>query len=342
MATFTIEVSGTEPVSIQWEEDTAGDGNFSAMSGETSNTLTVDDGSVNHYRAQVSNACGAETSNVVRVLQAYVCDVLESTIASIEPTVYIPNDTLQDQTPVSASTAVSLSYYSLPDSRSQYVMGQQKPGNNGANVLSSPVISPGACAGKQNIFIYFPTSGAEQGSYTQLYDPATNDVTDSFWGNILGWDFWGGMIVRSDWVVGVAPRFGDAGASVRPIWFDYDPSGTLYLYDTSDGTTPDQESSFVVAPNLLDSPCMFEWEFISASKTFTYYINSVQSGQIIFANSDTMTDHCIDIRLWQSRRGENNSTPYARLGDFWCKAGPRNAADAQAVYDAFVLNQNPV
>ena len=68
MATFTIATSGTEPISIQWQQDTAGDGIFADMVGETAETLTVDDSSVNHYRANISNACGAQTSDVVQIV----------------------------------------------------------------------------------------------------------------------------------------------------------------------------------------------------------------------------------------------------------------------------------
>ena len=82
MATFTIATSGTEPITIQWQQDTAGDGIFADMVGETGTTLTVDDGSVNSYRANVSNACGAATSNIVMVTtgptcKIYECDALE-------------------------------------------------------------------------------------------------------------------------------------------------------------------------------------------------------------------------------------------------------------------------
>ena len=68
MATFTIATSGTDPITIQSQQDTAGDGIFADKVGETGTNLTVDDGSVNSYRANVSIACGAETSNVVQVV----------------------------------------------------------------------------------------------------------------------------------------------------------------------------------------------------------------------------------------------------------------------------------
>jgi hypothetical protein len=68
MATFTVEATGSEPISYQWEEDNAGDNNFVDMVGETSNSITVPNTSTNQYRVQLSNACGTATSNVVSIV----------------------------------------------------------------------------------------------------------------------------------------------------------------------------------------------------------------------------------------------------------------------------------
>jgi hypothetical protein len=70
--TFMVTVSGTEPITYQWYEDTL------LMSGETNASLTVADTSTSSYYVAVSNPCGSAQSNTVGVVGECVPVVITS------------------------------------------------------------------------------------------------------------------------------------------------------------------------------------------------------------------------------------------------------------------------
>lgn len=67
LTTFTVVVTGSAPYSYQWQQDTAGDNNFSDMQGETTNNISVPSSSTNQYQCIVSNACSTATSTPTTV-----------------------------------------------------------------------------------------------------------------------------------------------------------------------------------------------------------------------------------------------------------------------------------
>ncbi len=83
MATFTGKADGTAPITYQWQQDTAGDGIFADMPGETGESITVPDESLNQYRFIATNACGEVTSDAASIPQTTDCDAVETLFATL-------------------------------------------------------------------------------------------------------------------------------------------------------------------------------------------------------------------------------------------------------------------
>jgi len=316
VATFTIAVSGTEPISIQWQQDNAGDNNFVDMVGETDRSLTVDDSSVNQYRANVSNACGAQTSDVVRVVeQPSVCKVYEC-------------DAFLNAALNSGSQALWLATDGTNYTNEEQIAAVRKIGGL-RSVFSTggggpDLLSGDACQPENSLNL-----GGGGGG-----------------GSLFGTGHqYGGTGFSGSWASLVSHKAATSNGAYTPIQFVYDSGNsvqTTIQYQTGnnvrlvlDGASTVQEEILVdVIPNLnVPHLLFFEQDWDNATWTLT--INGIVTASGTIDNTDLVGGPAGEIQVGNSSSDNNGSQSFMM---FW-GSGTIPAADKAALIDGWERNK---